>query len=148
MTLTKKDLQQIVKALDPKFKKIDKRFEQIDQQFKQVDKNFEQVRQQFQDGNIEIGGMFQQLATKVELKTLENEVALVNDRLDEFVDQHEQFAGNMSVFQSKTMQHFDQLEADHKAHTKLIQQGFSQIGNLSTQVRHQEQRLAHLEKTA
>ena len=48
MTLTKKDLQQIVEALDPKFKMIDKRFEQIDERFVLM--------------SLEVGNMIDQLA--------------------------------------------------------------------------------------
>ena len=120
MPLTKQDLRQIVKALDPKFKKM----------------------------NLEIGGMFKNVPTKQEFNELKDEVARIDGKIDDIIDRHEQFAGNMADFQSKVVTAFTHVEEQFKDQTKLIKQGFEQVGNLSTQVRNQEIQITKLKKMA
>lgn len=164
MALTKKDLQQIVKALDPKFKQID---------------------QQFKDVHMEMGNMgnrlnaldrldvLDKLASKEELKSLEKKVDNMSNRLDgidsrldgidnrlhgidtrfddldisidDFVDRYEQFAGNMADFQSKVIVRFSHLDAKLEEHDQQFERIIKHVGGHSTLLRNHEQRITKLE---
>ena len=183
MSLTKKDLQQIVKVLTPKFNAIDKRFEQVDKHFEQVDKRFEQIDKRFEQVDkhfvqvdkhfeqinkrfkevdrqfvqvddsfktlrIEIGSMITPLATREELHSLEKRLEKTNDRLDEFIEDYNQFCGNTADFQSKVIQRFGHIDEKLEGHDSLFQQVFDYVKPISTMVKDREHRLKKLEETA
>lgn len=131
MSLTQQDLQQIVKVLDPKFKRIDERFEQVGKQFK--------------DMNIEIGNMIAPLSTKHEMKSLEKEVSGTNDRIDELIGRYNEFCGDTADFESKVMQHFDHIHDSLKVHDQQFARIMNHVGTHSEQFRTHDRRITALE---
>ena len=143
MTLTKTDLQQIVRALDPQFDQIDKRFDQVDAQFDRVDQRFKQVDERFNTLTTDVGNMIATLATRDELSKLEDKIY---DRFDEVDDRIDKLAANTAVFQSQIAVRFDRVEDKLSDHDQLFQQIFNHVSPLTTKVRDHEIRMVKLEK--
>ncbi len=159
MSLTKQDLREIVKALDPKFKQIDKRFEQVDKRFEQIDHQFKQITGQFKGVDdrftklhLEIGDMIAPLATKEEfhkeIARLNGRIDQFEGRIDQFEDRFEQFAGSTGVFQSRVIVRFDDLDDKLKEHDQQFERIIKTAGTHSETLRHHSQRIAKLEKAA
>jgi len=125
MPLTQKDIQQIVTALDPKFKEINKKFEGMDERFRGFDEKFQgiderflSIDKQFENMSLEIGNMMNNLS------------------------------GDAAFFQSEVRKRFGHIDQKLEAHDKLFEQIFDYMKPISTASHNQEKRITNLENLA